>query len=123
MDDYGYQAPPAAPQGGPVKNSKATIGLVCGIISAVFGGFLSIFLAWTVFVPVVGIAAGVVGIIMSVGAKKEGAVGGSVTAGLVLSFIGLALGGLLFLVCGIPVLCVTCAAGNAVNDLSNFTWN
>ena len=96
-----YPQPPMYPQtpGHQPGHSLAVGALVCGIVSLVLswmGGLL-------------GIAAGIVGIILSIKAKKQGFVGGMNTAGLVLSIIGLAIGGIMFFACTIPTACTACA--------------
>lgn len=106
-----YQAPvypqqpmyPQAPMQQPGKG-LAVGALICGIVALVLswmGGLL-------------GIAAGVVGIILSINAKKKGFIGGMNTAGLVMSIIGLALGGLLFFACTLPAACLACGALPAI---------
>lgn len=92
-----YPQPPVYPQGPVHQPGKglAVGALVCGIVSLVLswmGGLL-------------GVVAGIVGIILSVQAKKQGFVGGMNTAGLVMSIIGLALGGILFFACTLPTAC------------------
>ena len=92
-----YPQPPMYPQGPVQQPGKglAVGALVCGIVSLVLswmGGLL-------------GVVAGIVGIILSVQAKKQGFVGGMNTAGLVMSIIGLALGGILFFACTLPTAC------------------
>ena len=96
-----YPQPPMYPQGPVQQPGKGlAIGsLVCGIVSLVLswmGGLL-------------GVVAGIVGIILSIQAKKQGFVGGMNTAGLVMSIIGLALGGILFFACTLPTACTACA--------------
>ncbi|MCL2401421.1 MAG: DUF4190 domain-containing protein [Oscillospiraceae bacterium] len=60
---------------------KAIASLVLGIISIVFG-----------WVPLLGLACGIVGLVMSSLAKKDGCRTGMTTAGLVLSIIGVVFG-------------------------------
>ena len=49
---------------------------------------------------ILGLILGIIGIVLAVMAKKRGFFGGMATAGLVLSIIGLALNGFIFLICG-----------------------
>lgn len=72
------------PQGKVPGKGLAIGSLVCGIIS------LFVF----------GIILGIVGISLSLAAKKQGFTGGIATAGLVLSIIGLALAIVFIIFCG-----------------------
>lgn len=95
-----YNQPPMYPQG-PVEQpgKNLAIGaLVCGIASLV--------------VPYVGLIAAIVGLVLSINAKKRGFVGGINTAGLVLSIIGL--------VCGFIMIVFT--ACSACLFVSNPYW-
>ncbi|MGI6577967.1 MAG: DUF4190 domain-containing protein [Eubacteriales bacterium] len=76
------------------SNGKAIASLVLGIISIVF--------IFTGSASLLGIVAGIVGLIIGISAKKE-APSGMATAGIVLSVIGLALCAVAFLAC---VACV-----------------
>lgn len=90
---YGYQ--PAGQQSG----SGLAIGaLICGIASLVF-----IF-----FFQIVGIIAGIVGIILATLAKKQGNTSGMRTGGLVMSIIGLIVCALVFI---ISIACVASIYG------------
>ena len=82
----------------------AVASLVLGILSLVFMFFS--FIGW------LGTILGIIGIILAVVAKQQGAKGGMVTAGLVLSIIGAALSLVLYIAC---VACVN----NALNTLGN----
>lgn len=73
----------------------ATGSLVCGIISVVLWFF--------VYSTLLSVILGIVGLVLSSKAKKEGFVGGMQTAGFVLSIIGLIGGALVFVAC---VACV-----------------
>jgi hypothetical protein len=75
-------------------NGKAVAALVLGICSVV--------------VPVwgIGLVLGIIGLVLAIGAKKENP-SGMVTAGLVLSIIGVALGGIAF------ISCISCAGACA----------
>jgi len=87
----------------------AVAGLVLGIVSAVF--------AWVPGVNFVAWVAGIVGIILSVKARKASP-SGMATAGLVLSIIGTALG-IVGLICAIAAICVGAAAlGGALESLT-----
>ncbi len=85
----------------------ATASLVLGIISLVA--------AWFGWVALISIGCGIAGIICAANAKKAGFVGGMRTAGLVMSVIGLILGGIVFVAC---TLCTACAAA-AVGSMSS----
>ena len=85
-----YQIQPQMPGHG-----AATGSLVCGIISLVAG----IVFGWTYLMSLAGMVVGIVGIILAVNAKKQGYMGGTQTAGLVLSIIGTALSGVIFVSC------------------------
>ena len=94
-----YPQPPMYPQGPAEQPGKGlAIGsLVCGIVSLVF--------CWTGCVAIISLITGIVGIILSVNAKKQGFIGGMSTAGLVMSIIGLIFGGITFIAC---VSCGNC---------------
>lgn len=78
-------------------NGKAIASLVLGIVSLVCVLFTS-----TVFMGVIGIACGVVGLVLGITANKE-AKSGMGTAGIVLNAIGLGL-------CAVSLIaCVACA--------------
>lgn len=76
----------------------AVASLVCGIVSLVIGW-------WTtssIVLGIVGILAGIAGIILSVKAKKaEPAKAGMCTAALVLSIIGLVCSTIMTIACGL----------------------
>lgn len=84
------------------KNSLAVAGLVLGIAAVVFA-FLYVY---------IGLAAGIVGIVLSVKARKVPAKKGMATAGLVLSIIGTALSGIL-------VACALCVIGTIGTAIAN----
>ena len=99
-----YQNPQYQPPGmTPPGNGKATGSMVCGILSLVA--------AWFGWGAIVGLALGIVAIVLSVNAKKDGFVGGKAKAGFVMGLIGSILSGVLFISC---VACVAClgAAGS-----------
>ncbi|MDR1668522.1 MAG: DUF4190 domain-containing protein [Oscillospiraceae bacterium] len=92
----------------------AVASLVLGIISLVF-----------MFIPgvsFVGIAAGVVAVILGALAMKQlkaaGQPTGMATAGLVMGIVGLAIATIVTIVCGAAI----CAAGNVIGGLSDFNW-
>jgi len=98
---------PQVPQQVPGKG-LAIASLVCGIV-AVASCFFGIYAA-------AGIVLGIVGIVLSVMAKKQipaGAPKGAATAGLVLSIIALAICTIVF------IACMTCyaAVNSALNQL------
>lgn len=76
------------------SNGKAIASLVLGIISLV--------LIFTGYGTIVGIIAGIVGLILGINARKENP-SGMATAGIVLSIIGLAVCAFVFVSC---VICV-----------------
>jgi len=90
---------------------KATASLVLGIISVV--------ICWLGMGALAAVITGIFGIIMSVQSSKEMAAAGvydskaMATIGLVLSIIGLVIGGIVFVACGLvmgAVGCIGCAA-------------
>lgn len=85
------------------KNPMAIAGLVLGIVSIVF----SFLYVW------IGLATGIVGIVLSVKGRKLIAKKGLATAGLVLSIIGVSLSGI-FVACA---LCVIGTVGSAIAGL------
>ena len=68
---------------------NATASLVLGILSVLF--------CFGIVTSVVSIILGIIGMACSDNAKKKGFTGGTRTAGLVLSIIGMSLGGLALL--------------------------
>lgn len=74
----------------PQSNGKAVASLVLGIVSLVF--------IFTGQGALIGIVAGIVGLILGISARKERP-SGMATAGIVLSIIGLALCVISFLAC------------------------
>lgn len=109
------------PQGPMPGQGQATGSLVCGIVSLVAG----IVLGWTTFLALAGIVVGIVGVILAVNAKKQGYTGGIQTAGLVLSIIGAAISGIVFISC-VACICISGAIynsydadalENAINDI------
>lgn len=88
MDNNNMYQQPTGNQ--PVNNNKATASLVLGIISLVC--------IFTGYGTILGIIAGVIGLVLGIQAKKE-APSGMATAGIVISVIGLALCALTFLAC------------------------
>lgn len=89
------------------KNSMAVASLVLGIVSVV-GSFFG---AWALL----GLIAGIVGIVLAVKGKKIPAKKGMATAGLVLSIVGTSLSGLMF-VCA---ACVLGTAGSIIGGLNS----
>ena len=73
MDEYNMT--PQPPDRG---KGLAIAALVCGICA----------IAISFFLPILNLAAGIVGIVLAVNARKQGFTGGLATAGLVLSIIG-----------------------------------
>lgn len=94
------------------KKGLAIAGLIFGIVS--------LCAAWFGYGAIAGIIAGIVGIVLSVLAKKSyteiGQKSGMATAGLILSIIGLVLSVILFIACVICVAAGTAAADQLAND-------
>lgn len=86
-------------------NGLGVGSLVCGIVSLVF--------AWTGILALIGLAAGIVAIVLSVRSKKQPGKSGMATAGLVTGIIGTVLSGI-FVICALA-----CAAAitDAINNL------
>lgn len=84
------------------SNGKAIASLVLGIISLVciFFGYGAL----------LGIASGVVGLVLGINSNKEGKTG-MATAGIVMSAIGLGLCAISFIACIACVGCIGAAAG------------
>ena len=101
-----YPQPPMYPQGPVQQPGKglAVGALVCGIVGLVF--------VWFGYSALISLIVGIVGIILSVNAKKQGFIGGMNTAGLVMSIISAALGGIVFIACVSIVGCAGCIASN-----------
>lgn len=101
-----YPQPPMYPQGPVQQPGKglAVGSLVCGIVGLVF--------IWFGVSAIISLIAGIVGIILSVNAKKQGFIGGMNTAGLVMSIISACLGGIVFIACVSLVGCAGCVASN-----------
>lgn len=109
------------------NNSMKTISMVCGLIAlllSVIGlivGFFSIAGGWMGFF---GIILGIVAIVLSAAAKKDGNTGG--TAGLVMGLIGLIFG----VIVGVSCLICDCSgyytvldeATEIANDLSDLSY-
>lgn len=107
-NDYNNQQYNYQPQGPQPGQGLATGSLVCGIVSLVAG----IVFGWTTFLALAGMVVGIVGVILAVNSKKQGFVGGMQTAGLVLSIIGAAISGIVFVSC---VACI-CISGVLVEN-------
>ena len=92
--------------------SYSIAGLVLGIVSAVIAW-------WGIYLSIVALVCGIVGIILAIKGKKmakeAGAPTGIATAGLVLSIIGTVLAGIGFITCGLCALCAK-GVGDALNE-------
>ena len=95
------------------SNGTAVASLVLGIISVV-----CIFLWLTIWGTYIGLAAGIVGLVLGVKARKEGT-SGLATAGFVLAIIGLVLNAILFFSCAIPLGCAACAGQSLITELNS----
>ncbi len=93
----------------PVKqnNPMAIASLVLGIVSVA--------LCWLGYWAILALACGVVGIILAVKGRKSNVQKGLATAGLVLSIIGTALSGILF-------VCVICAAATVTSAINSINY-
>lgn len=89
------------PQGPDPGQGAATGSLVCGITSLVAG----IIFGWTTFLALAGLVVGIVGVVLAVNAKKQGNTSGMQTAGLILSIIGAAISGIVFVSC-VACICI-----------------
>lgn len=113
--DYTNDYQQAAPvEGGQPGKGQAVASLVLGIVSIVFWFFGA--------GAFVGVVTGIVGLICSSSAKKQGFVGGIRTAGFVCSLVGLCGCGLVFVSC-IACIGTAGAAGTTaglLEGLENF---
>ena len=95
-------------------NNFSVAGLVLGIVACASGCAIAF--------PYLGLPAGIVGIILSVKARKGGTTKkGMATAGLVLSIIGVVFAGIVT-VCVICALAAFGTAGSVLNDLNNLPY-
>lgn len=69
------------------KNGKATAALVLGIISLI-----------GICIPIAGIICGIIAIILTVMAKKEGSTDGKQKAGMILGIIGIVISIIMWIV-------------------------
>lgn len=105
-----YQAP-MPPQQQPGKGA-ATGSMVCGIVA-----LATWWLGWG---ALIGLVLGIVAIVLSIKAKKEGFVGGMATAGMVMGIIGAVLCGIFFVACTV----CACIIGNAATTAgSSINWS
>ncbi|MCL2301160.1 MAG: hypothetical protein FWC27_13545 [Firmicutes bacterium] len=95
------QPPPPAPE----NKTKAVAALVIGIAALA----ASWAIGWIPFVSLLPLAVAIVGIVVSVGARKQSN-SGLATGGMVCSIIALVFSGAFFLSC---TLCSVCTAGAA----------
>jgi hypothetical protein len=72
------------------SNGKAVAALVLGILSIVF--------CWIMWIDLIGIILGIIGLVLGIMAKKE-MPSGMATAGIVLGIVGISLGAISFLSC------------------------
>lgn len=123
--NYGGYPPPPPPGGDYPGKGKATASLIFGIVSTSFGLLLNWWLGvipiFGIFTTALGVAAGVIGLIMSVQARKLMPPGasGMATAGLVLSIIGLVWNAIELFTCGICTTCATCGAYSSLGALGS----
>lgn len=89
-------------------------------IAALILGIASIALPWFGFTSILAIVAGVVGLVLSVQARKPMDENASMaTAGLVLSIIGVVLSGIM-LVCTICAVCAVTSAASSLGSLAAY---
>lgn len=87
------------------NNGRAVAALVLGIVSCV-----CFCLSFTYVSPLIGLVAGVVGLILGIGERKENPANGLGTAGMVLSIIGLSLCAITTVACIGCYGCLACSA-------------
>ena len=90
--NHGY-LPPSMPLGDQPGKGAGTASMVLGILCLVF--------ALIIPIPFIDTLLGILGIIMAAVSKSKGYTGGTATAGLVCSIIGIGLG---------VLVCIACAA-------------
>lgn len=93
------------------KNENATVGLVLGIVSLVC--FLIGLFAFGILFGILSLVLGIIGIVFSCKGRKSPINKSYATAGLVLSIIGTALGGI-ELTC---VICVVCTVTSVISSI------
>jgi len=102
-----YAAPPPPPPAAPDNKGKAVAALVIGIIALI----VSWAVGWVPFVSLLPLVLAIIGLAVSVSARKEAtASSGLATGGLVCSIIALVFSGVFFVSC---TLCTVCTAGAA----------
>jgi len=104
MSDHNPQdQAPAAPN----NKNKAVISLVLGIAA--------LFLAWTGWGAIAGVAAAIAALILAVGVRKGNnpAARGLATGGMVCAVIALVFCSITLIACTACAACSTCAAGEA----------
>lgn len=87
----------------PQNNPMAIAGMILGIVSVVC--------CWWGTFAIVGLAAGIVGLVLSVKGRKIPVKRGMATAGLVLSIIGIVCGGIFF-ICAVACTAAVASAGD-----------
>ena len=112
QNNYTPAQPPVAPNPGASK-APAIVGLVFGIVS-----ICSFYIP---FWNIIGLVLGIVGLVLSLKARKE-APNGLSTAGLICSIIGLVLCAIGFFSCTICSIC-TCISGAAVDTIDWSQFN
>lgn len=89
-------------------------------IAALILGIASVALPWFGFTSILAIVAGIVGLILSIQARKPMDENkGMATAGLVLSIIGIVLSGIM-LVCTICAVCAVTSAASSLGSLAAY---
>ena len=100
------------------NKTLAIIGIVCGAVAIVF--------SFIIYANIVGLAAGIVGIVLAIKAKKsfEGAGEASPLPkiALILAIVGTVLSAIFFFTCTLCAICL-CATGTAANNLSTSDVN
>lgn len=87
------------------KNGKATAALVLGIISLI-----------GICIPIAGIICGIIAIVLTVLAKKEGSTDGKQKAGMILGIIGIVISIVMWI-----VNAVILAGSGILDQLSNLS--
>lgn len=115
-NDYNNQQPPQAPEAG---KSIAAAALVCSILSLVIGLFGGLISWW---VPYIGLALAIAGIVLAAAAKKQGFTGGMQVGALVMAILGLVFS-LIFAISCTACYCACKSAENAItggyNDIQD----
>ncbi|MDR0913652.1 MAG: DUF308 domain-containing protein [Oscillospiraceae bacterium] len=113
-----YQQPyqPYAPVAPTTSGGIGIVALIMGIAS-IFLGFV---LGWLIIFAPIGVALGIVGLVLAVKSKKTGNT--LATGALVCSIIGLIFSAIMTFSCTVPAICLASSASaieSELNDLSS----